>query len=322
MIPDAERPPPAPLTSTGPLPAHGLPTGMELPGADRWGRPPTGSLRGDAWRRFRRNRLAVFGLVLIALLLAIALFGPFFLPDPLKQSPVESRLPPSRAHLMGTDRLGRDVAARVVHGARLSLGIGVAVVLLETLIGVSVGAVAGWFGGVVDTVLSRLIDIMLGIPYLLLAFALISVLGRGVLPVIITLAATAWLVTARVLRSAVLQAKSQEYVEAARAIGVPTGRLIVRHILPNSIQPVIVLMAIGIGSAILAEAALSFLGVGVAPPAPSWGLMISESRGFLSTSPHLLFFPALAAFLTVLGFLLVGDGLRDALDVRDTGTGQ
>jgi ABC-type dipeptide/oligopeptide/nickel transport system permease subunit len=275
------------------------------------------SLMSDAWRRFRRNKLALFGLFLVALLLLVAVFGPMLVGDPLRTTPIP-RARPSREHLFGTDQLGRDVFARTVHGIRLSLFIGFLVVVLETLIGVLVGALAGWFKGIIDTVLMRIVDILLGIPYLILALALVAVLGRGVSAVIVTLALTAWLPTARTVRAGFLQVRGLEYVEAARTVGVSTWRTIWRHVLPNTFQPIVVLMAVGVGAAILSEAALSFLGVGVQEPQPSLGLMISRAQSFYSTAPHLLFFPGFAIVITVLGFLLVGDGLRDAFDVKDT----
>ena len=246
----------------------------------------------------------------------VAVFGPLIVKDPLDTGGLSNEAPTNQ-HIFGTDALGRDVLARVVYGVRLSLFIGLVATLAETMVGIVVGAVAGWFKGWIDVVLMRLVDIILGIPYLVLALAMVSVLGKGIGAVIVTLAATAWLQTARIVRAGFLQVRELEYVEAAKAIGVPTRRIMVRHVLPNVFQPVIVLVAVGIGSAILAEAALSFLGVGVKAPAPSLGLMISESQASFTTAPHLLFFPGLAIVLTVLGFMLVGDGLRDALDVKD-----
>lgn len=279
---------------------------------------PSRSFRQDAWRRFKKNKLAMFGLVLVVVLLLVGLVGPFLCQDPLAQEKYLSKTGPDAAHWFGTDNLGRDVFARVVHGIRLSLFIGFVVTLLETFIGVTLGAVAGWRGKWVDAVLMRVVDVLLGIPYLILAFAFIAVIGRGVGAVIFTLAITSWLTTARVIRAGFLQAKNLEYVEAARAVGVPSFRIIWRHILPNVVQPIIVLVAVGIGSAVLAEAALSFLGVGVQEPTASLGLMISRSRSFFSSAPWLLIAPGLAIMLTVLGFLLVGDGLRDALDVKES----
>jgi peptide/nickel transport system permease protein len=247
----------------------------------------------------------------------MALIGPFFVQDPYKQERLLSRTGPDSHHWFGTDQLGRDEFARVVYGMRLSLLVGFAVAGLQFFIGVTLGATAGWVGRWVDVIITRFIDIMLGIPYLVLAFAFIAVIGRGIGAVILTLAMSSWLVTARVVRAGFTQVKHLEYVEAARAVGVKDFRIVWRHILPNVIQPVIVLVAVGVGTAILAEAALSFLGVGVQEPTASLGLMISRSRSFFSTSPHLLFFPGAAIALIVLGFLLVGDGLRDALDVKD-----
>ena len=278
---------------------------------------PSRSLAADAWKRFRRNKLAMFGLILVIVLALASLIGPLLVQDPLNTGGIPKE-PPTNQHLFGTDRLGRDVLARIVYGIRLSLFIGIVVVLIETLIGIVVGAVAGWRRGWVDSVLMRCVDILLGIPYLVLALAMVTIIGQGVSAVILTLAATAWLQTARNVRAGFLQARETEYVEAAKAVGVSSKRIMARHILPNVFQPVVVLAAVGVGSAILAEAALSFLGVGVKAPAPSLGLMISESQTDFNSAPHLLFFPGLAIAMTVLGFLLVGDGLRDALDVKDT----
>ncbi|MCU1499780.1 MAG: binding-protein-dependent transport system inner rane component [Acidimicrobiales bacterium] len=277
---------------------------------------PSRSLAADAWRRFRRNRLAMFGLALVSFLLLVAIFGPFLVQDPLDTSGL-SREPPTNQHWFGTDRLGHDVFARVVHGVRLSLFIGFVATAVETLIGIVVGALAGWFRGWSDTILMRFVDILLGIPYFVLALVMVTIIGRGITAVIVTLALTAWLQTARTVRAGFLQVRELEYVEAAKAIGVPTKRIIVRHVLPNVFQPVIVLVAVGIGSAILAEAALSFLGVGIPPPQPSLGLMVAEAQTEVTNAFYLLFFPAMGIVITVLGFLLVGDGLRDALDVKD-----
>lgn len=278
---------------------------------------PTRSLLGDAWRRFRRNRLAMFGLLLVVFLILVALIGPYLVQDPLDTGGL-SKEPPTNQHWFGTDTLGRDIFSRIVYGIRLSLMIGFVATMVETVIGIVVGAVAGWFRGITDTVLMRFVDIVLGLPYFVMALVLVTLIGRGVAAVIITLAATAWLFTARTVRAGFLTVRELEYVEAARALGVPGHRIVIRHILPNVFQPVIVLVAVGIGSAILAEAALSFLGVGVQPPDPSLGLMINESRSSFTQAPHLLLAPGGAIIITVLGFLLVGDGLRDALDVKDT----
>jgi peptide/nickel transport system permease protein len=278
---------------------------------------PSRSLAGDAWRRFKRTKLAMAGLVIVGFLVLVAVLGPILAQSPTDQSPFNNEKPTNQ-HWFGTDRLGHDVFAQIVHGIRLSLFIAFLATVIETIIGITIGAVAGWFGGIVDAVLMRFVDIVLGIPYLVLALVLISVLGKGVTAVIITLALIAWLQTARTVRAGFLQVRDLEYIEAARAVGVPSRRIVWRHILPNVFQPVVVLVAVGIGTAILAEAALSFLGVGVQPPDPSLGRMIAESSRSFTRAPHLLLFPGGAIILTVLGFLLVGDGLRDALDVKDT----
>jgi ABC-type dipeptide/oligopeptide/nickel transport system permease subunit len=277
---------------------------------------PSRSLASDAWRRFKKNKLAMFGLALVLFLLIVAIFGPMvFHQGP--RSPYAREIP-TKQHWFGTDQKGNDIFVQVVQGIRLSIFIGFAATLLQALIGVVVGAVSGWYGGWVDAVLMRIVDILLGIPYLLFAFALIAVLGRGILAMVLTIAITAWLQTARTVRAGFLQAKHLEYVEAARALGVGSFRIMWRHILPNVFQPVVVLIAVGIGSAILSEAALSFLGVGIQAPQVSLGLMVRDatSQG-IADSPHMLIFPGLAIVMTVLGFLLVGDGLRDALDVKD-----
>ena len=277
---------------------------------------PSRSLLSDAWKRFRRNKLAMFGLFLVIFLLLVAIFGPLLVGDP-SELHASFKEGPTNQYPFGTDELGRDMLARVVYGIRLSMFIGITTTVIETVVGVIVGAVAGWFGKGIDTVLMRFVDIMLGIPYILFAFALIAVYGKGVSTVIFALAITAWLGTARVVRAGFLQARELEYVDAARVLGVSPLRIMWRHVLPNVFQPLVIYIAVGVGAAILGEAALSFLGVGVPPDKASLGGMIDGASSLFSESPHLLFFPAVALVLTVLGFLLVGDGLRDALDVKD-----
>jgi peptide/nickel transport system permease protein len=278
---------------------------------------PARSFRQDSWRRFRSNRLAIVGMVLVIFLLFVGIIGPFLVQDPLAQERLLFKTGPDANHWFGTDQIGRDVFARVVYGVRLSLFIGFLVTMLEVFIGITLGAIAGWSGRWSDAIIMRIVDVLLAIPYFILAVAFIQIVGRGISAVVVTLVVTSWLITARVVRGSMLQSKRFDYVEAARAIGVPTRRIIARHILPNIIQPILVLAAIGIGSAVLAEAALSFLGVGVQEPTPSLGLMIARSNSFFSEAPGLLIFPGIAIVLTVLGFLLIGDGLRDALDVKE-----
>jgi peptide/nickel transport system permease protein len=278
---------------------------------------PPRSFRADAWARFRRNKLAMLGLGLIILLVFVAAFAPIIAPYGFDELSKDLRQAPSSQHWFGTDNIGRDVFSRVVYGARVSLTIGLLAMVLDSIVGVTTGALAAWYGKGTDAVIMRTTDMLLAIPYLVLAFAIITVIGRGSWAVIFTLGLTSWMTTTRVLRSSILQSKEREYVEAARAIGCSDRTILFRHVLPNSIQPIIPYSAAGIGSVILGEAALSFIGVGVRPPTPSWGLMINEGSKYFATSPWLLIFPGLAIFLTVLAFLFVGDGLRDALDTRE-----
>lgn len=274
------------------------------------------TVRGDVWRRFRRNRLAVAGLVAIGLMVFAAISAPlvtFYSPRTLGSV---SRAKPSLKHWFGTDVLGRDLYTRVIYGARVSLKIGVLAVLIASSIGIFIGAITGFYGGKLDGLLMRTTDVFLSFPYILAAIVIITVIGRGEGSVILVLGLLGWMSIARLFRASVLQAKQAEYIEAARAVGCSDFRLITRHILPNAIQPVIVYATIFVGTAVLSEAALSFLGAGVTEPTPAWGFMVAQGRSYLFTSPHLLFFPAAAILITVMAFVFVGDGLRDALDPR------
>ena len=273
-------------------------------------------LRKDVWRRFRRNRLAMVGLVILVALLLVAIFAPLIAPYSITERTSDFRQGPSAEHWFGTDRIGRDVFSRVVYGARVSLRVGIAATALSLVIGVLAGAVAGYFGGIIDTVIMRITDMFLAIPYVILAIAIAAVLGRGENSVIIVLGLTGWLAICRIVRSSFLALKRLEYVEAATAIGAGRARILFRHLLPNALQPIIVYGTIAVGSVILAEAALSFIGVGAVDPTPAWGLMVEQGRRDLVNAPHLLYFPGAAIFLTVLSFVFVGDGLRDALDAK------
>jgi len=273
--------------------------------------------RGAVWRRFVRNRLAVVGLVIIVVLVLAAIFAPVITKYGYAETnPSQSKLGPARGHWFGTDRLGRDMFSRVVYGARVSLKIGLVATFMSMVIGVALGAIAGYFGGWLDTLIMRLTDIFLAIPYVILAIAIAVVFGRSENSIILVLGLTGWLAVARIVRSTLLAMKKQEFVEAARALGFGNSRIIWRHMLPNALQPIIVYATLAVGGAILSEAALSFLGVGPQPPTPAWGLMVFEGKGNLANAPHLLFFPGAAIAITVLAFLFVGDGLRDALDPR------
>ena len=271
----------------------------------------------DVWRRFRRNRLAIVGMLIIAIEVAAAVLAPLItFSDPADVHPAASRVPPSVDHWFGTDLLGRDLYSRVVYGARISLEVGIVAVLIALAIGLVAGAVAGYFGGVVDGLVMRVTDIFLAFPYILAAIVIITAIGRGKTAVIIVLGLLGWMPIARLFRASVLQVKETEYVEAARAMGAGDFRILTRHILPNAVQPVVVYATIFVGTAVLSEAALSFLGVGISEPTAAWGLMVAQGKDFLFSSPHLLFFPGAAIFLTVMAFVFVGDGLRDALDPR------
>jgi peptide/nickel transport system permease protein len=246
----------------------------------------------------------------------VAIFAPLIAPFSYTELAGDSREPPSLDHLFGTDRIGRDLFSRVVYGARVSLRIGVAATAISLVIGVAIGSISGFFGGVVDMVLMRFTDVLLAIPYIILAVAIATVVGRSENSVILILGVTGWLGIARIVRASFLSLKQLEYVEAARALGFSRWRIMFRHIMPNALQPIIVYGTITVGSVILAEAALSFLSVGPQEPTPAWGLMVADGKGLLVPSPHVLMFPAAAIALTVMAFVFVGDGLRDALDPK------
>ena len=272
-----------------------------------------------ALRRLFKNPASVIGLVLILLMLGSAVFASWITP----YNPVLGDLandyvkPPSYQHIFGTDEIGRDIFTRVVYGARISLKIALLTQAIALTIGITVGMVTGFFGGWIDIVLMRVVDIIMAFPLLIIAIALTGVLGSSELNIILALGLINWTVTARIVRGQVLATKEMEYVTAARGLGATSFELMVRHILPNIIGPVIIYATLGLGSIILAEASLSFLGLGSAQQAtPSWGKMLTESRAFIRSAWWMPFYPGLAILLTVLGFNLLGDGLRDALDVR------
>ncbi len=271
----------------------------------------------QAWRRFSANRIAILGLVLVGLLSLIALFADQLAPyDPLESMRGMRGVSPSWEHPFGFDHLGRDLFSRVIYGARVALLVGLASTALSVAIGVLIGAVAGFFGGWVDTVLSRLIDTLMAFPIIALLIVLAAVIGPSLPTTIIVIGATVWARYARVVRADVLSLREQDFVVAARALGVGNGRIIFRHLLPNVLGPIIVLASLGVGSIIILEAALSFLGLGVRPPTPSWGGTLADGRAYILRYPHISLFPGLMIVITVLAFNFIGDGLRDALDPR------
>jgi peptide/nickel transport system permease protein len=264
------------------------------------------------------NVLAATGVILIAIFLVCALFAPWIAPDDPASIDLPSRLMgPSRTHWFGTDELGRDILSRIVYGARISMLVGGSVVAVSLTLGLILGSVAGYYGGVVDRLLNVIVmNAFMSFPGILLAIAFVAFLGPGIFNLIFALSLGGWVGYARLVRGQVLAVREREFVEAARALGASDMRIIGRHILPNIIQPVIVQAAIGMAGAILAEATMSFLGLGVPPPAASWGSMLNDARSHLFDSPHLVLFPAAAVMLAVLSFNFIGDGLRDYLDPR------
>lgn len=270
------------------------------------------------WRRARRLRNLVLGGGLVGALVIAAALAPLIAPfDPVRDADLRDYLrPPGARHLLGTDPFGRDVFSRLLYGARISLGVGIAVQAAALVIGATLGLAAGFYGGRVDQVIMRLAEVVFAFPGLLFAIAIMAVIGPSLSNVFIALGLVGWTSLARVVRGQVLALKEQEYVEAARAVGASNLRIIGRHLLPNTLAAVTVLVTLGVGGAILAEASLSFLGLGAQPPEPSWGAMLNAGRDYLLQAPWLSLYPGLAIFLAVMGFNLLGDGIRDLLDPR------
>jgi oligopeptide transport system permease protein len=295
-----------------------------------WDVPEQTGLWKDAWVRFRRNRLAVAGLVVIVVLVVMAIGSRLpttpgglwkilhLAGDPFQQDVTNSVAPPSLSHPFGTDALGRDVFARVLYGSSISLTIGILVQFLILAVGGTIGMVAGYLGGWIDNLLMRFTDIMYAFPDLLLVLVFVAAFSNGprLLTIFAAIALVNWVGLARLVRGQVLSIKEKEYVEAARMTGTSPFKLIVKHLIPNSLGPVIVTLTFGIPAAIFTEAALSFLGIGIRPPEPSWGVMIEDGYGAIFADQGLVIFPAIAVALTMLSFTFVGDGLRDALDPR------
>jgi peptide/nickel transport system permease protein len=266
------------------------------------------------------NRLSIIGLVIVGVLILVALLAPWIVTQDVVTTNLAARyLSPSSAHWFGTDHLGRDVFARVVFGARISLRVGIVVVVISSVVGTILGALAGYKGGWIDRFLSGYVfNVFLAFPGLLLAIALVAFLGAGLNKLILALCIIGWVGYARLIRGQVLKVREYDFIQAARALGAGDLRILFLHILPNAIQPLIVQASLGMAGAVLSEAALSFLGLGVPPPTPSWGVMIEEARDLtvLQIAPHILIFPGVAIVLTVLAFNFIGDGLREYLDPR------
>jgi peptide/nickel transport system permease protein len=270
-----------------------------------------------ALQQLKKNKIAMIGLVIIVSLALIAIFAPFIAPhDPIEQNLKKRFLSPSGEYPMGTDDLGRCLMSRVIYGARVSLRVGVITVGIITVIGVTLGLISGYCGGIVDEIIMRFVDMVLAFPGIILALAIAGALGPGLFNVMLALAMVGWTGLARVVRSSVLSVKEKEFVESARALGCSDLYIMTRHILPNVMAPVIVLATLDMAFIILAAAGMSFLGLGAQPPIPEWGSMLNGGRAFMRIAPHLTTFPGLAIMITVLAFNFLGDGLRDALDPR------
>lgn len=271
----------------------------------------------EVWRTFRKNKLALVGAGIVIFLILIAIFAPFIAPDGINDQKLGLKLlPPSAAHWFGTDDFGRDILSRVIYGARISLRVGFLAVLGSAIIGTVLGILAGYYGKWVDTIISRFFDILLAFPSILLAIAIVAVLGPSLRNALIAIAIVNVPSFGRLVRSKVLSLKEEEYIMAARSVGLRDSRILFMHILPNSLAPIIVQGTLNIATAILDAAALGFLGMGAQPPNPEWGKMLSDSREYIQNAPWTVIFPGLAIMITVLGFNLLGDGLRDALDPR------
>jgi peptide/nickel transport system permease protein len=270
-----------------------------------------------AWRRLQRRRAAVVALVVVLLFVGLALFAPWVAPqDPIATSWSDIRKAPSAAHWFGTDEIGRDVLSRVIWGTRASLLAGVVSVSISLLLGVPIGLAAGFIGGFTDGLISRITDAFLACPFLILAIALAAFLGPSLTNAMIAIGVSATPVFVRLTRAQVLNVKVEDYIEAARAVGNPPWRVAWRHVMPNVLAPLIVQATLAVAAAVIAEASLSFLGLGQQPPAPSWGSMLNTAKDYVDNAPWMAIWPGLSIFLLVLSFNLVGDGLRDAFDPR------
>lgn len=312
--------------SAGPLDVEGHPLDTQMPqppmppGAAELADRPSRTLWGDAWTRLKKNKLAIIGLawviVVVILTLSADLWVPRYFADPTSTEFGSLIKPTFPDHPFGTDRIGRDVFSRVVYGARVSLAVGILAVGISLVLGLILGALSGYYGGFIDTMVMRTADIFFAFPYMLFTIALLAVLGPSFQNVFIAIGILGWPSIARVFRSSILSVKENEYVDAARAMGASDWRIMVRHILPNAIAPITVYATMSVGGAILTEAALTFLGMGVQPPTPAWGAMLDDARSLILPAPWLTIFPGFAILTTVLAFVLMGDGLRDALDVK------
>ena len=271
----------------------------------------------EVWRRFCRNKQAMIGLAMLLLLIFAAVFANVIAPyDPVEQNLLIRLQGPSAAHWFGTDELGRDIFSRILYGARISLTVGLIAVSISCVAGCALGAIAGYYGGILDTVIMRISDIMMAIPSILLNISIVAALGTGLQNVMIAIGISSVPAYCRIMRASLLSLKNQEFVDASRVAGSTDFYIIMHHIIPNSLAPLIVQATLKIGGAILSCASMSFIGLGIVPPTPEWGAMLSTGRDFLRDAPHLTAFPGLAIMFAVFSMNLIGDGLRDALDPK------
>lgn len=267
------------------------------------------------WKRFTKNKLAFIGFIMVSIVIFMAIFAPLISPyDPYKANPIERFRPPSKTHLLGTDALGRDVFSRLIYGSRIALEIGMLIVLFEGTIGISLGLISGYFGGIFDKIVMWLVDVLRSFPIIVLALAIAGIMGQGVLNVVVALGIVGWTSYTRMIRSKVLTIRELDYVEAARSIGESDFSIILRYILPNVLPTAIVMVCLMMPTALIASATLSFLGLGVQPPTADWGSIIAEGRKYLLKAPWISTSAGFFIMFTVLGFNFIGDGLRDALD--------
>lgn len=271
----------------------------------------------DVWIRLKRNKAAMFGLFIIFMLVFFAVFADVIAPEGIDEQKLEMSFQgPSKDHWLGTDNMGRDITSRLIHGSRISLMVGFISVSISLIVGGSLGAIAGYFSKRTDNFIMRAMDVLLAIPSILLAISIVSALGPGLRNVMIAVGISGIPAYARIVRASVITLKDQEFVEAARAVGASNFRIIAKHIIPNSLAPIIVQATLGVAGAILSAAGLSFIGLGIQIPTPEWGAMLSAGRQFIRDYPYISAFPGLAIMITIFGLNLLGDGLRDALDPK------
>ena len=275
------------------------------------------SFYGDSFKRLKKNKMAMFCAGILVIIILVAIFAPFLAPyDPTYQDYAAVLSGPNAAHPFGTDEYGRDILSRIIYGSRVSISIGIVAQVVASIVGVTLGAIAGYYGGKIDSVISRIMEIFQAFPDLIFAMAIMTFLGKGVVNLFIALGLLTWVRTARMIRGSVMQLKEKEYIEASRANGATTFWIITKGLIPNCLSTIIVLVTLGIPNAIMYEASLSFLGIGIQPPTPSWGNMISAAQTFISYRPLYSIMPGVATMITVIAFNNFGYGLRDALDPK------